>query len=91
VGTRSNRVAGMKIEQLMQRLAKEYTIVIVKHNMQQASGISAERMGQGTILIVDDEREIRELISFNLGREGFRTIPAKSGEEALELAGHAGD
>jgi two-component system alkaline phosphatase synthesis response regulator PhoP len=43
-------------------------------------------MAQGTVLIVDDEREIRELIAFNLGREGFRTVPAKSGEEALALA-----
>ena len=33
-------IATLKIEELMQQLAKEYTIIIVTHNMQQASRIS---------------------------------------------------
>ena len=33
-------VATLKIEELMQRLKKKYTIVIVTHNMQQAARVS---------------------------------------------------
>lgn len=37
------------------------------------------------ILIVDDETDIIELISFNLVKEGYRTSTATSGEEALSI------
>lgn len=37
------------------------------------------------ILIVDDEVSIRELIRFNLEKEGFETITAEDGAEALEV------
>ncbi len=35
------------------------------------------------ILIVDDEKDIRELLSFQLQQHGFTTITANNGEEAL--------
>lgn len=38
------------------------------------------------ILIVEDETDIRELIVFNLQREGFSTLEATTGIEALALA-----
>lgn len=38
-----------------------------------------------TILIVDDEREIVDLVSIHLTREGFSTIKAANGNEALTL------
>ncbi|WP_297519694.1 response regulator transcription factor [uncultured Clostridium sp.] len=38
------------------------------------------------ILIVDDEMHIRELIKFNLEKNGFKTIQAADGGEAVELA-----
>ncbi|MGL4741235.1 MAG: response regulator transcription factor [Sarcina sp.] len=38
------------------------------------------------ILIVDDEAHIRELIKFNLEANGFKTIQAADGKEALEVA-----
>ncbi len=38
-----------------------------------------------TILIVDDERDLREILAFNLSRIGFRTLEAASAEEAGEL------
>ncbi len=44
-------------------------------------------MSQGKILIVDDEEDILELISYNLSREGYQVIPVTSGEEALKKAG----
>jgi len=36
------------------------------------------------ILIVDDEEDILELVAYNLTREGYQTIIAASGEEALK-------
>ena len=37
------------------------------------------------ILIVDDEESIREILVYNLEKEGYTTIEAADGEEALEL------
>jgi len=39
-----------------------------------------------TILIVDDESDILELLEFNLSREGYTVLQARSGEQALEIA-----
>lgn len=38
------------------------------------------------ILIVDDEKNIVDILKFNLTREGFSTIEANDGEQAVELA-----
>ena len=38
-----------------------------------------------TILIVDDEESILELLDLGLGREGFRVLMARTGAEALEV------
>ncbi len=38
------------------------------------------------ILIAEDERDIRELITFALRYNGYEVVSAKDGEEALELA-----
>lgn len=40
----------------------------------------------GTILIVDDEADIRSTVEFNLSREGFRVVTAERGREAVERA-----
>lgn len=40
----------------------------------------------GTILIVDDEESIRELLKFNLQKEGYTVKEADSGTTALALA-----
>jgi DNA-binding response OmpR family regulator len=37
-----------------------------------------------TILLVDDEDSIQKLLTYPLEREGFRVVPARDGEEALE-------
>jgi two-component system phosphate regulon response regulator PhoB len=37
------------------------------------------------ILIIEDEEDIRELVRYNLEREGFRVCEAESGEEGLGL------
>lgn len=38
------------------------------------------------ILIVDDEKNIVDIIKFNLKKEGFTTIEAYDGEQAMEMA-----
>lgn len=38
------------------------------------------------ILIVDDEPAIIDLIKINLGQEGFETLSAYNGRDAVELA-----
>ncbi|MFO7815070.1 MAG: response regulator transcription factor [Halanaerobiales bacterium] len=38
------------------------------------------------ILIVDDEKNIRDLLKFNLENEGYKTVEAINGKEALEKA-----
>lgn len=44
-------------------------------------------MGKATILIVDDEEDIRELVELNLTQEGYGVLSCETGEQALELAG----
>lgn len=41
-------------------------------------------MANENILIVEDEKDILDLIQFNLQKEGFKTIGAMTGKEALE-------
>jgi DNA-binding response OmpR family regulator len=38
------------------------------------------------ILIAEDERDIRDLITFTLGFAGFNVVSASNGEEALNMA-----
>jgi DNA-binding response OmpR family regulator len=37
-----------------------------------------------TILLVDDEDAVQKLLTYPLEREGFRVVPARDGEEALQ-------
>lgn len=42
-----------------------------------------------TALIVDDEKDIRDLVAYNLSKEGFAVLTASDGNDALrQLAGH---
>jgi len=43
-------------------------------------------MSSKTILVVDDEEDILELLDYNLSKDGFRVVRAATGEKALELA-----
>ncbi|HIW16867.1 MAG TPA: response regulator transcription factor [Firmicutes bacterium] len=46
-------------------------------------------MSAGTILIVDDEKAIVDILKFNLQKEGFNTLCAYDGQEGLRLAREA--
>lgn len=43
-------------------------------------------MSKETILIVDDEEDILELIKYNLRNEGYLVMTAQTGEEAIKIA-----
>ncbi len=40
-----------------------------------------------TVLVVDDEKDIRDLIAYNLSKEGFAVLTAEDGNEALAKLG----
>lgn len=43
-------------------------------------------MARETILIVEDERDIAEMIEYNLQKEGYETVCVSSGEDAVSAA-----
>jgi two-component system, OmpR family, alkaline phosphatase synthesis response regulator PhoP len=43
-------------------------------------------MPKETILIIEDDKNILELVKYNLAKEGYNVLPALSGEEGLEIA-----
>ena len=44
------------------------------------------RRGKRRILVVDDEKDLVDLITYNLGRNGFEVLTSYSGNEALDVA-----
>lgn len=42
-------------------------------------------MEKQTILVVDDEEDIRELVKYNLDKEGYQVLTAETGETALQV------
>ena len=43
-------------------------------------------MSKETILVIEDERDLLEVIQFNLEKDGYRVLTATNGEKGLELA-----
>jgi CheY-like chemotaxis protein len=43
------------------------------------------RQSPGTILVVDDERDVLEMIEVGLGLDGYGVLLAQSGEQAIDL------
>ena len=59
---------------------------IPDHNPEPVSkGTQPQTMSKHKILVVDDEADIREMIQYNLEREGFDVLTAADGESALKL------
>ena len=75
-------VSTLRIEELMDELVSEYTIVIVTHNMQQAARVS-DRTGFFTVAEGQDEKDHRigMLVEFDLTPTVF-TNPSDSRTEA---------
>jgi two-component system phosphate regulon response regulator PhoB len=53
----------------------------------QGSQSAAPPAGDDLVLVVDDEEDIRRLLSFNLGEAGFRVEAVETGGEGLTAAG----
>ncbi len=45
-----------------------------------------EKESMPRILLVDDEEDILEFVSYNLEREGFNVVTGRNGKEAIQLA-----
>ncbi|SEM25507.1 two-component system, OmpR family, alkaline phosphatase synthesis response regulator PhoP [Syntrophus gentianae] len=45
-----------------------------------------QRSRQRTVLVVDDEKDITDLLNYNLSRERFQVLVAHNGVEAIEIA-----
>jgi DNA-binding response OmpR family regulator len=43
-------------------------------------------MGRGTVLVIDDERDLVNLVRYNLESEGYEVLGALDGESGLNLA-----
>ena len=43
-------------------------------------------MSKGTVLVIDDERDLIELVRYNLDKEGFDVVAASDGTSGLEIA-----
>jgi FixJ family two-component response regulator len=52
--------------------------------------VSATSAVKGTVLLVEDERDTRELLAGAITRAGYRCVPAGSATDALERAAAAG-
>ncbi len=71
-------IATLKIEDLMRELAREYTIVIVTHNMQQAARVSDE-----TAFFLMDESRTGVLVEFGPTRQLFTNPHDKRTEDYI--------
>lgn len=52
----------------------------------QSARDQSARAQRATILVADDEQDIRELVAYRLSRSGYTIIEARDGEEAFQLA-----
>jgi phosphate transport system ATP-binding protein len=64
-------VATLRIEELMQELVSEYTIVIVTHNMQQAARVS-DRTAFFTVDVREDGQRTGVLVEYDWTGKIFR-------------------
>ena len=75
--------------QLAQRVdvAAEAPMVVKTHQAATAAAAAAAASGPPLILIVDDSLTVRKITGRLLVREGFETVAAKDGLDALQLLG----
>ncbi len=71
-------IATLRIEELMQELARNYTIVIVTHNMQQAA-----RVSHWTAFMLAGEERVGEMIEFGPTNDIFTNPHDKRTEDYI--------
>ena len=64
----------------------KYDILKLLIKYKEAYKVEEEWNDKKTILIVDDEKMILNLLSHNLSREGYNIIEASDGVEAIKIA-----
>ncbi len=65
------------------------TITLLQTERMKAQRREAVQDNKSTLLLVEDEHDLRELLSFTLTREGFRVTAVETGEQGLEECGTA--
>lgn len=48
--------------------------------------VHKSRMAKETLLVIEDERDLLEIIDYNFSREGYHVLSATNGEKGLDLA-----
>ena len=82
--SRSRR--GEEWNQALQELLERQTAEKFKRSL----GASLATPGEGlTVLIVDDDEELRLIAEYSVQQMGYRTLSAANGEEALEIVEHS--
>ena len=71
-------IATLKIEELLQTLVERYTIILVTHNMQQAS-----RVAEMAAFFLADEKRIGRLIEFDSVKNIFTRPKDKRTEDYI--------
>lgn len=66
---------------LVQRKAAPNLVEIAE-----AEPVRAEQKSAGTVLVIDDDPTVHELLRHSIGKQGFRVEGAISGEEGLRMA-----
>lgn len=51
--------------------------------------LTLENVSKQTILVVDDEKDLLDLIEYNLRKEGFNVLKAENGEQGIDIAKEA--
>jgi len=68
------------------RLPAEVPEVVEEPVAPAAAPVAGSASGVGTVLVIDDEAAVRDLMQRFLTREGFRVVTASGGEEGVRLA-----
>ena len=42
-------------------------------------------MSKGKILVIDDERDVRDILQYHLGKQDYQVLEAENGEEAIRI------
>ncbi len=59
---------------------------MIGSNTKETQISSSDMVYKPTILVVDDERDILDLIEYNLKKEGFTVLTAEDGQEGINMA-----
>ena len=87
---------GVQVESLLGQGTTVRVLLPADTNPAVASGTARERspafMGAGTVLVIEDEADNRNMLEQSLVRRGFRVLMATNGREGVEVfASHADD